>query len=283
MTARFLEDISQKEAEQIALSLIQTPDLFGQVECKPFVPFYTDWSEEKCVDLVTVFSGNQPFGKKMEGVVECYFQQCQRFDLVAKGVQVINGKTTLGELDFLVRQNQIIYHIELATKFYLYDASLSENPTENWIGPNRKDFLYLKMDKLANGQLPLLHEGATQAKLRELLPLDDVSAIEQRVIFKANLFVPLHHWDRKITEVNHKCLVGVYASVDEIPKQFADWEFTVPAKLFWLCEPGAIDRFEYAEMTCFSTVLTFIAQEKSSQLIWLKKGKQYLRVFATYW
>ena len=283
MQVQYPENISTEEVKIIARSLLQCPDLFASVQYAPFHSPHTDFEEVSFDNWDIDISNRQPFGKKMETILEWYFENHPNFELLQKGIQITHDKKTLGELDFLVRKNQEVQHIELASKFYLYDDTLSEKSINNWIGPNRKDFLHMKVSKLVNSQLPLLYHPITQKCLETVLPSTPIEAIQQQVAFKAQLYVSLHGSERKITEVNKACLVGIYCIACEIEERFGQWEFTVPEKLFWMCPPERISQFQYRNMNDFSSVCEQIMTEQRAQLIWLKNGNQYLRVFATYW
>ena len=100
-----------------------------------------------------------------------YFLQQQGI-LVAQGLQVRAGKNaTIGEFDFLLRepepnsQSEALLHWEFATKFYLYDAALTEGEGGYFIGPNLSDSLAAKMRKIVHRQLALSQHPAAKALL----------------------------------------------------------------------------------------------------------------------
>ncbi|MEG0482424.1 MAG: DUF1853 family protein [Acinetobacter sp.] len=67
------------------------------------------------------------------------------FKLIQHSIQIIEGKNTLGEIDFLVlnRATQQIEQWEVALKYYLGEANLS---LPNWYGLNRSDTLFRKLN-----------------------------------------------------------------------------------------------------------------------------------------
>lgn len=107
----------------------------------------------------------------------------KRFTLLAKNHQVIEKKRTLGEFDFIVLDNinGDIKHIEVAVKFYLGHPNYNQagiHPIEknqplhnwhNWIGPNFRDTLAIKMRHLQMHQLPLSQSVVGQDSLGQLL------------------------------------------------------------------------------------------------------------------
>jgi hypothetical protein len=44
--------------------------------------------------------------------------------------------------------------MELAYKFYLFDPSISSEPINNWIGPNRNDSLQIRKKKAISFVIP---------------------------------------------------------------------------------------------------------------------------------
>lgn len=62
------------------------------------------------------------------------------------------GVETVGELDFLFEQGGRIQHLEVAVKFYL-GVGKAEN--RRWLGPNSKDRLDIKWQRMVSHQLPL--------------------------------------------------------------------------------------------------------------------------------
>ena len=85
------------------------------------------------------------------------------FDMVIKNHQINDGKTTIGELDFLLMNHEEVYtHVETAVKFYLLNTNVNDTIEKNknwssWIGPNARDRLDIKLQKLIEHQLPLLN------------------------------------------------------------------------------------------------------------------------------
>lgn len=111
-------------------------------------------------------------GRYAEKLLAWYFmhRQC----LHAYGLQVRSGKNeTLGEFDFLLRQEQGLVHWEFATKFYLL---CSANPAyaqlqqaDYFVGPNLADTLGAKMRKILDRQLALGEHPVAQEMLKEKL------------------------------------------------------------------------------------------------------------------
>ncbi len=127
-------------------------------------------------------------GIYFEQLLSFYFSyyECngrKRFELLAKNYQVIEKKRTLGEFDFIVLDNTNgdIKHIEVAVKFYLGHHNYNQSniyPIEknrplhnwhNWVGPNFRDTLAIKMRHLQEHQLLLSQSNAGTESLTQLL------------------------------------------------------------------------------------------------------------------
>lgn len=73
------------------------------------------------------------------------------YTLLGHSIQIIEGKNTLGELDFIVfnQKSKKIEHWEVALKFYLSEIDFS---LLNWYGLNRTDTLYRKLTHFSEKQ-----------------------------------------------------------------------------------------------------------------------------------
>lgn len=115
-----------------------------------------------------------PLGKRFERLLSFWFKHSQHWDLIWEGKQFVDDKTTIGEIDFLVREvksNELL-HIEVACKFYL--SSENSSNWASWLGPNAKDCFADKMIKferqLALSQHPLLRQELKAAGLENVEP-----------------------------------------------------------------------------------------------------------------
>ena len=92
--------------------------------------------------------------------------------LYAHGLQVHNkGKNTVGEFDFLLHDGDRLFHLELATKFYLYHPAVPGGPSGDeadlysYLGPNLADSLGAKIKKIIGQQLQLSQHPLAQHAL----------------------------------------------------------------------------------------------------------------------
>ena len=116
-------------------------------------------------------------GIYFEQLIGFYFKYYPRFDLLQQNLQVQGKQKTLGEFDFIVfdKTNKDYLHIETAVKFYLgsHDSSQLANNVKQynwheWVGPNKKDSLSLKMDSMLNKQLRLSKTDEAGEQLQAL-------------------------------------------------------------------------------------------------------------------
>lgn len=71
-------------------------------------------------------------------------------------------KHTIGEFDFLLRQEDHIVHWEFASKFYLLECANRAADVDNFVGPNLADSLGAKIHKILNQQLLLSKHPSVQ-------------------------------------------------------------------------------------------------------------------------
>lgn len=103
------------------------------------------------------------------------------FQLLGHSIQIIEGKHTIGELDFLMlnRETHQIEHWEVALKFYLAEADLL---LEHWYGLNRSDTLLRKLNHFTQKQFQF--EQVQQHQ------------IEKRfAVLKGQLYIPEQMYD----------------------------------------------------------------------------------------
>ncbi|MEM1296303.1 MAG: DUF1853 family protein [Verrucomicrobiota bacterium] len=106
-------------------------------------------------------------GAYFENLIHYWLEQVRKVELVAHGRQIQDGKQTLGELDFLFRdEDGQLTHWETAVKFFLHYPQ--ENPTGSfYIGPNAADTLERKTQKLFEHQLPLSQRISEEIQQRK--------------------------------------------------------------------------------------------------------------------
>jgi len=165
------------------------------------------------------------------------FQKASHTKYLASNIQVVEGKTTVGEIDFLVgHPPQHTLHIEAAVKFYLLprDCPNADNPL-SWVGPNTRDRLGLKLAHLEQKQLALLEK---QPRARQLASVYSESGsdkkIESAFYVKGMLFI---HWSSPVQRpkrANRNLLMGHwlhqkdYITLTEHLRREAQNHFLIP-------------------------------------------------------
>ncbi len=217
-------------------------------------------------------------GKLVENFVFEVLNQSESTIIIAENIQIRKEKISIGEIDCILQLSNKIIHLEIVYKFYLYDENIKGNELKKWIGPNRKDDLIYKLTKLKDKQLPILYKKETKDELHHLKL--DYKNILQKVVFKAQLFVPRSKLSNTFNSVNNDCIVGFYINYSCL-EDLKHNEFFIPKKRDWLTEPQiGIEWLSYSQFD--GEVKTFI-KEQRSPMCWLKNQKNILQKFFVVW
>ena len=221
----------------------------------------------------------QRLGKRVEHFVCHDLEQHPDIKLLAHNLQIQRNKQTIGELDALLLVNDRPVHLEIVYKFYVYDPTVGISERDHWIGPNRKDSLVQKLDKLKNKQLPLLFHPDTKQYLLNLGMKP--SQIRQNVLFKALLFVPEPLRNRVFQTINPDCIAGSYIKKEALPA-FQNCMFYLPSKCNWLISKQSnVSWLNYGQ---FMEVVSLFLERRQSPLIWIKHPNNNLqRCFVVWW
>jgi hypothetical protein len=159
-------------------------------------------------------------GHYAECLFEYWAEKHPDVELLDKGVQIrdATGQTS-GELDFLLKINQQLVHLEMAVKFYLMADDKSE--LSSFVGPNPSDRFDLKYHKMVNQQSQWLQRDWKKEGLEletelseELLNSDWQAAI----LLKGMIFI---HWKKSQKgpdlpdEINEDCVKGEWCYPSE--------------------------------------------------------------------
>ncbi|GAB5525678.1 MAG: hypothetical protein Roseis2KO_35500 [Roseivirga sp.] len=216
-------------------------------------------------------------GKLTEQFVLFELEQDESVQLLKSNIQIFRDRITIGELDCLIRQSEVNIHLEIVYKFYLYDPSVSTE-LNRWVGPNRKDSLVLKLNKLKQKQLPLLYHPETE-KLLDGLNLK-AADFAQMLCFKAQLFVPFNSLGSSFGLVNNDCVKGFYIRHKDL-KLFASHQFYIPSKLDWLVEPHP--EVAWSSLRTFEDAIAELLTSQRSPLCWMKSQEGEIQKFFVVW
>lgn len=181
-----------------------------------------------------------------------YFLQ-QQGNLHAQGLQVRAARNnTIGEFDFLLWESGALCHWEFATKFYLYDAGLTENQTGYFIGPNLSDSLDAKMRKIVHQQLALSRHPAARA----LLP---APVIKAQALVKGWLFYHQHAAPTDIGLAPQHCR-GFWCTPEQLAGYPGD-AFVLLPRLRWLAPARVLASDALTKAALLDTLEQYFAQE----------------------
>lgn len=221
---------------------------------------------------------NQRLGKYIERFVSYQLQQESDIEILAENVQIYRDKLTLGELDCVLLKGNALIHLEIVYKFYLYDERVGQNEIAHFIGPNRKDSLIEKLNKLSEKQLPLIFSQESKNHLKSVGIFTE--NISQQVYFKAQLFIPFSEKKPKLNVLNNECIVGFYISANQL-KLVANNKFFIPSKKDWLLMPH--QHVSWMSFEEFSLKATEYFLQKYAPLCWIKFNNGEMKKFFLVW
>ncbi|WP_341221288.1 DUF1853 family protein [Polaribacter atrinae] len=255
---------------------LQTPCLWSDSIVYDLKQFEIELKSTKIdIDL----NDKMRLGKYIERFVSFQLAQEKGISIVCENIQIQREKITLGELDCILLKEETPIHLEIIYKFYLYDASVGTSEIDHFIGPNRKDSLVEKLNKLKDKQLPLLYSDECVSYLKTINL--KASKIEQQVYFKGQLFVPYFETDIQLSILNQDCVVGFYINKNELT-QFKDCAFFIPNKKDWIVLPHK--NVNWLNFNEFNQATEAYFQRKSSPLCWMKKQNgELVKIFLVWW
>ena len=229
--------------------------------------------------VLTARSKKLRLGHLVEQFIFDFLEQDKNIQIIGTNIQIIQDKKTIGELDCLISDKGKQIHLELVYKFYLYDTNIPGNEIDKWIGPNRNDSLKQKLAKLKSKQMPLLFHPKSNEIINHFGY--NTASFEQKVHFKAQLFIPLGQTEQIITEVNSACICGFYITRQELAL-FKQNEFFLPSKLDWLIHPHS-DVLWLSHSECLAVIQIELNQSRSP-LCWMKDPKGNItKLFVVFW
>jgi hypothetical protein len=282
----FSETISQKQRLQLQLkSFFEAENIFIKHPkySKPFFDFENEIIEttlSRAEELEV--EEKYMLGKRIEKFFSFYLQCSGRHKLIAENIQIRHDKDTVGELDYLISDNESnTYHIELGYKFYLLDPSISKNQMECWIGPNRNDSLMQKLNKLYEHQFPLFYSKYTSDYLNELNI--NPKNTQQKLCLKVQLFTPKSFSLAEIKELNPTTIKGHWLYFEDFQKdEFSKSKFFIPDKQDWIIDPEYCDHWIDYEKTL--SIIRYQVAAKKSPLVWMKdNNNKSTPIFVVWW
>lgn len=179
---------------------------------------------------------------------------------IKRNIQAREDKKTVGEFDFLVQnQKGENIHIECAVKFYLCTGDGTK--LSHYEGPNRRDRLDLKWDKLLNKQIRLGETvaGRTAAQSLNMYPTQTV------VLMQGYLFYPFNQTIQTLnTAINANHLRGWWIR-NENRENILDsaLRYQILEKPFWLTRPAIADK----ELLTDAQLNEYLTEQRYPQLV----------------
>lgn len=227
-----------------------------------------------------------PEGIRLGHQMEFIFRQCiaqsKQYTLLLYNVPIREGKNTLGEVDFILKDNlkNEFLHVELTYKFYIINPEMSE-PIHRLMGPNKRDMFFTKLDKIREEQLGLLNTPQGKA-LKQAHDLQEAE-IHPRVCFKAQLFIPYGSDRSHIRPLNTACVSGYWIRFEAFDSAaFRSDEYYIPYKYEWVIDPNdSVSWMSYYEVLLEVNVRMI---KQQSPLLWRKKpNSEYEKFFVVWW
>ncbi|HIN85385.1 MAG TPA: DUF1853 family protein [Myxococcales bacterium] len=177
-------------------------------------------------------------GLRFEALVLFWLTHGSQYTVLGHNLQVHDSGRTLGAFDFIVQSRDgSVEHWELAVKFYL-QARVSEE-WDAWVGPNGRDRLDLKLNKMVDHQLALSKTAEGRAVLSTL----GVNEVRQRAFVKGMFFVPWqgeHAWPTGAEAASSTAFWLRHSELRDYAEKYPDSIFMSHEKPRWLA-PGSYD------------------------------------------
>lgn len=216
-------------------------------------------------------------GHQLEYVFKQLITQSNTYEIVLHNLPIRNGKQTLGEIDFILKniKTKKLIHIELTYKFYLINIEISQ-----LIGPNKRDMFINKVKKIKNKQFQLLHteEGVKALYKNEI----EHTKIKHETCFKGQIFEPYGNKFTNIEPLKTNCIAGYWLRFSDFnTNMFTKNQFYIPSKSEWVITPHFnvkwISHFE------ISIVIINSIDKEISPMVWMKKSESLFEKFFVVW
>ena len=185
--------------------------------------------------------GHWRVGLYFERLISFWLTHHPTFVLVCQEIQIVDKKRTIGALDLIVETAPgHREHWEIAVKFYLQAAN--DPVLSAWIGPNKRDRLDLKTEKMINHQLPLSNHPVSKARL-EQYGVGRITA--RRGILKGTLCRPFGRDSADFTSMNANAKTGYWVEamrVRELLRRYPESRWTQRIKPDWLGDVEPLEK-----------------------------------------
>jgi hypothetical protein len=187
-------------------------------------------------------------------------------------IQINDAGKTLGEADFLLKQNGELTHLEIAIKFYL--KTTDTGSLFDYHGPSLTDTLGRKVTHLIDQQLELFNQPAAIDKLQSMgLAIDTGKAINKLGIIYGWLFYHISELNSPHHQLlNPNAQRGVWCETSEFQTYIStlpsSCRFLVPHRSEWLIPAGRQRAISYSS----SKILAMLDERMKPTQIWAVLG-----------
>lgn len=228
--------------------------------------------------LKNSFPKTNRLGKRVEFIFEELIKQDDSFELLCSNLQLFQDKKTIGEIDYLFERKDVLFHLEISYKFYLYDESHLDSLINCWIGPNRKDSLKLKLSKLKLNQFPIINSEEFK-QVQKTLNLN--KPLYQMLLLKAQLFIPFKK-SIELPDNYNNCVEGSWLSMQNNHLLSEEDDYFIPEKKDWIINPKENQKW-YSKEILLTKVIKY-HQREFSPLVWIKKRENnFSKLFIVWW
>ncbi len=256
---------------------VRSPVLCGQAP-----PYFEDWARQDFDALVlsdeTLQLRRIPIGRYFERLVQEWLSTQESVSKLVSNLPVRSATATLGEVDLLFAAHGKSYHWELAIKFYL--GTGDRLSCSSWFGPQGRDRLDLKLNKLETHQLRLLETPEGKAAATK----HGHASTSSYALIKGYLFHPFADWAAGLRpvppEVNAKHAHGWWLhhrDLEQVRDRSQHW--TCLRKADWLAPAQAPTTIRSSELVAWAKHY-FASEERPPMLVALDDaGREMERGF----
>ena len=204
------------------------PNVFWQQQYENYHPrlLELDQNPQPLIDFLARLKSTR-LGLRFEYLMWFWLQDdlYHHFKLIGHSIQIIQGKQTLGELDFLLfnTQTQKIEHWEVALKYYLAEANLS---LQYWYGLNRTDTLQRKLNHFTQKQF-------------QFETIQDHSIQKRFAVLKGQLYLPTTH-EKILDTLNIPTWVNQARSIGHWGHHIPQPNYYRLQRQEWICNDATI-------------------------------------------
>ena len=230
-------------------------------------------------DLELQLPTNLRLGHLAEHIVSELIKTSTNYIVLYENVQLMEDKTTIGEIDFIIKDKitKQLIHMELAYKFYLFDPTISLEPTGNWIGPNRNDSLKKKLEKLKIKQFPLLYHKCVKSTFNNI----EINEVFQALCLLASLYIP-YEYKASFNPNYQKAIKGYYVNIEMFIRLHNNSKtYFTPPKLDWGMDPS--ENKIWIDLNNIKNYIHTSMKEKQALLCWQKYKESYSAFFVVWW